>query len=39
MSIFTAPYESNKWTKKIESGEFIALDQGLEGELKVKKIQ
>jgi hypothetical protein len=39
MSIFTAPYESNKWMKKIESGEFVALDKGLKGDLKVQKVQ
>jgi G3E family GTPase len=39
MSIFTAPYESSKWMKKIESGEFVALDKGLKGDLKVQKVQ
>lgn len=40
MSIFTAQYESNKWTKKIESGQFVALDDGAtDGELSVKRVQ
>lgn len=38
MSVFTAQYESTKWKKKIESGDFIALDQG-EGQLDVKRVQ
>jgi hypothetical protein len=40
MSIFTAQYESNKWTKKIESGQFVALDDGAaDGTLSVKRVQ
>jgi hypothetical protein len=40
MSIFTAQYESNKWTKKIESGQFVALDSGAtDGALSVKRVQ
>ncbi|KAF1824127.1 CobW/HypB/UreG, nucleotide-binding domain-containing protein [Dissoconium aciculare CBS 342.82] len=39
MSIFTAPYESNKWTKKIESGDFVALEGNSQGALGVKKVQ
>lgn len=39
MSIFTAPYESTKWTKKVESGNFISLVDGTAGELVVKKVQ
>jgi hypothetical protein len=40
MSIFTAQYESNKWTKKIESGQFVALDGGsTDGALAVKRVQ
>jgi hypothetical protein len=40
MSIFTAQYESNKWTKKIESGQFVALDGGAPGgALAVKRVQ
>ncbi|KAK4500427.1 hypothetical protein PRZ48_008616 [Zasmidium cellare] len=39
MSIFTAPYESNKWTKKVESGQFIALNGGVEGKLEVRRVQ
>lgn len=39
MSIFTAPYESTKWTKKVESGQFVALEGGVEGKLEVRKVQ
>ncbi|SMR55054.1 unnamed protein product [Zymoseptoria tritici ST99CH_1E4] len=39
MSIFTAPYESTKWTKKVESGNFVALADGAEGKLEAKKVQ
>ena len=39
MSIFTAPYESNKWMKKVEQGSFISLDNGCEGHLEVKRVQ
>jgi G3E family GTPase len=40
MSIFTAQYESTKWTKKIESGQFIALaGEATDGVLAVKRVQ
>ncbi|KAF2716495.1 cobW-domain-containing protein [Polychaeton citri CBS 116435] len=39
MSIFTAQYESTKWTKKIESAGFIGLEGELEQELSVKRVQ
>lgn len=40
MSIFTAQYESTKWTKKVESGGFIALGGSAEtGKLEVKRVQ
>ncbi|KAK0344903.1 hypothetical protein LTR91_026576 [Friedmanniomyces endolithicus] len=41
MSVFTAPYESNKWLKRIESGAYIALEgqHGGEGKLEVKRVQ
>jgi len=41
MSIFTAPYESNKWLKKLQTGEFIALAdaEGGDAELRVKRVQ
>jgi len=40
MSIFTAQYESNKWTKKIETGNFISLDsEAIESALEVKRVQ
>jgi hypothetical protein len=39
MSIFTAPYESTKWTKKVESGNFVALADGVEGKLEARKVQ
>lgn len=40
MSIFTAQYESNKWTKKIKSGSFIALNsEANESALEVKRVQ
>lgn len=38
MSIFTAPYESNKWTKKAESGGFLVVDGG-GGIVEVKRVQ
>ncbi|KAK5164094.1 uncharacterized protein LTR77_010185 [Saxophila tyrrhenica] len=42
MSVFTARYESTKWTKRIQTGDFIALaaqsDQA-EGRLEVKRVQ
>ena len=41
MSIFTAQYESNKWMKRIESGNFIALSEpdAAEGKLEIKRVQ
>lgn len=44
MSIFTAQYESNKWMKKIQSGEFVKLlggdgEETGEGKLEVKRVQ
>jgi len=39
MSIFTAPYESTKWTKKVESGTFISLADGKDGQLTVSRVQ
>ncbi|KAK4615588.1 hypothetical protein CLAFUW4_10421 [Fulvia fulva] len=39
MSIFTAPYESNKWTKKAEGSEFVVLEGAVKGELEVKRVQ
>ncbi|GAB7359243.1 hypothetical protein MBLNU230_g5900t1 [Neophaeotheca triangularis] len=40
MSIFTAQYESTKWMKRIESGQYIATVGGsAEGKLEVKKVQ
>ncbi|KAK0839628.1 hypothetical protein LTS02_017433 [Friedmanniomyces endolithicus] len=41
MSVFTAQYESNKWLKRIESGEYIALEEphGGDGKLEVKRVQ
>lgn len=39
MSIFTAPYESTKWTKKVESGSFISLADGADGKLEVNRVQ
>jgi G3E family GTPase len=45
MSIFTAQYESNKWMKRIESGNFIAVSgfdadiSPSESKLKVKRMQ
>ncbi|CZT18105.1 related to putative GTPases (G3E family) [Ramularia collo-cygni] len=39
MSIFTAPYESTKWTKKVESGTFISLANGTKGNLAVTRVQ
>lgn len=38
MSVFTARYESTKWLKRIESGQYVALDGEVEGELSVKKV-
>ncbi|KAK0273066.1 hypothetical protein LTR35_012478 [Friedmanniomyces endolithicus] len=41
MSVFTAQYESNKWLKRIQSGEYIALEEphGTDGKLEVKRVQ
>ena len=40
MSIFTAQYESTKWTKKIESGQFVALSGDTsDSVLAVKRVQ
>nr|OQO27833.1 hypothetical protein B0A51_04668 [Rachicladosporium sp. CCFEE 5018] len=40
MSIFTAPYESNKWAKKAECGGFFALDSSdAKADLIVKRVQ
>ncbi|EMC91259.1 hypothetical protein BAUCODRAFT_152537 [Baudoinia panamericana UAMH 10762] len=39
MSIFTAPHESNKWLKRIESGQYVALANGEDGNLDVKRVQ
>ncbi|OQO07498.1 hypothetical protein B0A48_07195 [Cryoendolithus antarcticus] len=40
MSIFTAPYESNKWAKKAESGGFFVLDsRDAKADLVVKRVQ
>ncbi|KAK3068645.1 hypothetical protein LTR53_013627 [Teratosphaeriaceae sp. CCFEE 6253] len=40
MSIFTAQYESNKWLKRIETGQYVALS-GNAGDVKlaVKRVQ
>lgn len=39
MSVFTARYESNKWQKRIESGQFVALAGGnADGVLTVKRV-
>lgn len=39
MSIFTARYESNKWQKRIEAGQYLALSGGdSEGALIVKRV-
>ncbi|QIW96662.1 hypothetical protein AMS68_002180 [Peltaster fructicola] len=38
MSIFTAPYESNKWKKKIEAGGFLSL-VAIVGELSIERVQ
>lgn len=37
MSIFTAPYESNKWSKKVK--DFVRLEGGEEGNIEVKRVQ
>lgn len=38
MTIITARYESNKWKKRIEAGEFFALEGGAPMELQVEKV-
>lgn len=39
MSIFTAPFESNKWIKKAEGNDLIALDSNQAGKLQAKRVQ
>ncbi|KAK3677588.1 hypothetical protein LTR78_002438 [Recurvomyces mirabilis] len=40
MSIFTAQYESNKWLKRIESGQYTAFaEAGAEVKLEVRRVQ
>ncbi|TKA69162.1 hypothetical protein B0A55_08962 [Friedmanniomyces simplex] len=43
MSIFTAQYESNKWLKRIEGGQYVALDDHDRGcgggKLEVRRVQ
>jgi len=40
MSIFTAQYESTKWTKKIETGGLVVLEDGdASGKLEVRRVQ
>ncbi|TKA26259.1 hypothetical protein B0A50_05038 [Salinomyces thailandicus] len=39
MSIFTAQYESNKWLKRTESGQYVALAGGAQGKLEVRRVQ
>ncbi|KAH7062045.1 CobW domain-containing protein [Macrophomina phaseolina] len=38
MTIITARYESNKWKKRIEAGEFLALEGDVSSELQVEKV-
>ncbi|KAF2142116.1 uncharacterized protein K452DRAFT_287325 [Aplosporella prunicola CBS 121167] len=38
MTIITARYESAKWKKRIEAGEFFALENGQPFDLKVEKV-
>ncbi|KAL1643442.1 hypothetical protein SLS58_004800 [Diplodia intermedia] len=38
MTIITARYESSKWKKRIEAGEFLALEGGGPVQLKVEKV-
>jgi G3E family GTPase len=38
MTIITAKYESSRWQKRIEAGEFTALDSGSVGALSVKRV-
>ena len=37
MTMVLGRYESNKWKKKIETGDFVQLD-GAQGELVVKRL-
>lgn len=39
MSIFTAPYESTKWKKRVEEGGYVKLEGEGEGKLEVKRVQ
>jgi hypothetical protein len=41
MSVFTAQYESNKWMKRIESGDFISLSGSdrAEARLEVRRVR
>lgn len=41
MSIFTAQYESNKWMKRVESGDSVALSEPHRGsgKLEIKRVQ
>ena len=40
MSIFTAQHESNKWTKKIEAGRYICVEDDVgDNTLVVKRVQ
>ncbi|OCK82461.1 CobW domain-containing protein [Lepidopterella palustris CBS 459.81] len=38
MTIITARYESNIWQKRIQAGEFFALENGQKGVLSVKRV-
>lgn len=38
MTIITARYESSKWKKRIEAGEFLALEGGAPVQLQVEKV-
>lgn len=38
MTVITARYESTKWQKRIQAGEFIALENVIEGSLSVKRV-
>lgn len=38
MTVITARYESTKWKKRIESGEFLALEGGAPMQLQVEKV-
>lgn len=39
MSIFTAPYESNKWLKRMENGQYIAASGDYKARIELKRIQ